>query len=67
MSGMAQMPPARPAHGSVIPFARIPRVSKAPKLDDFRNNQPREAELAVDSFRQYIPGDGSPATEKTIA
>jgi hypothetical protein len=67
MAGMAQMPPAPPVHGSVIPLARIPRVSKAPKFDDFLNHRAREAELAVDSFRQYIPGDGYPATEKTIA
>src|SRR6185295_2793804 len=63
----AQKPPAPPEHGSVIPLARIPRVGKAPKLEEFLNAQPREAELAVDTFRQYIPGDGSPATEKTTA
>jgi len=61
----AQKPPAPPEHGLVIPLAGIPRVTKAPKLEEFLNAQPREAELAVDTFRQYIPGDGSPATEKT--
>jgi len=63
----AQKPPAPPEHGLVIPLAGIPRVTKAPKLEEFLNAQPREAELAVDTFRQYIPGDGSPATEKTTA
>jgi hypothetical protein len=67
LAGVAQISPAPPPHGSVIPLARIPRVIRLPKFDDFLNNQRREAELAVDSFRQYIPGDGSSATEKTTA
>jgi hypothetical protein len=44
--------PAPPEHGSVLPLARIPRVSKAPKLEEFLNAQPREAGLTVDTFRQ---------------
>ena len=46
---------------------RIPRVSRPPKLSDFLNNVPREAELAVSDFRQFMPGDGSPASKPTTA
>ena len=65
--GCAQTAPHPPPHSATIPFAQIPRVSKAPALADFLENRPREAELAVDDFRQYIPGDGEAATEKTTA
>src|SRR6266404_3423094 len=65
--GMAQKPsPPLPVRAT-IPLARIPRVSKAPKLEDFLAGRPREAELLVDDFRQYVPGDGNAATEKTAA
>ena len=56
-----------PAPRTLIPLAQIPRVSHAPTLDDFIQNRPREAELKVGDFRQYIPGDGSPASEATTA
>ncbi|RPI18990.1 MAG: hypothetical protein EHM65_01770, partial [Acidobacteriales bacterium] len=46
---------------------RIPRVSRPPKLADFLNGTPREAELVVTDFRQYSPGDGEPATQPTTA
>jgi hypothetical protein len=65
--GPAQMPSPPPLGGATIPLAHMPRVSKPPRLDDFLENKPREAELVVESFRQFIPGDGTPATEKTIA
>jgi hypothetical protein len=42
-------------------------VHHAPKLEDFLENHPREAELTVTDFRQNIPGDGTPATESTTA
>jgi hypothetical protein len=42
-------------------------VHKAPKIEDFLENHPREAELAVHDFRQNSPGDGTPATEATSA
>jgi hypothetical protein len=45
----------------------IPRVSRAPKLSDFLNGVPREAELAVTDFRQYTPGDGVPISQPTTA
>jgi hypothetical protein len=65
VAGMAQKPsPPAPA-GATIPLARIPRVSQPPKLEDFLENKPREAELTVEDFRQFVPGDGTPATEKT--
>jgi hypothetical protein len=43
----------------------IPRVSKPPKLQDFLDNRPREAELAVTEFWQYMPGDGVPVSQPT--
>ncbi len=64
---LAQAPtPPPPAQGK-IPLSKIPRVQRAPKLDDFLQNHPREAELTVSEFRQYQPGDGTPATESTTA
>jgi len=45
----------------------IPRVTRAPRLADFINGTPREAELAVSDFRQYSPGDGIPITQPTTA
>jgi len=61
----APTPP--PANAAKIPLASIPRVHRAPKLEDFLENQPREMELAVSDFRQNLPGDGTPATESTTA
>src|SRR6266852_5770390 len=58
--------PPRP-NGAAIPLSKIPRVHQAPKLEDFLENRPREAELAVSDFRQYLPGDGAPASEPTTA
>ncbi|HET9994127.1 MAG TPA: DUF5916 domain-containing protein [Candidatus Acidoferrum sp.] len=62
----AQVPPAPPNSGK-IPLSKIPRVQRAPKLEDFLENHAREAELAVTDFRQNSPGDGTPATEATTA
>ena len=50
-----------------IPLSKIPRVHRAPQLEDFLENHPREAELTVTDFRQNTPGDGTPATEATTA
>jgi hypothetical protein len=50
-----------------IPLSKIPHVQRAPKLEDFLENHPREAELTVTDFRQNTPGDGTPATESTTA
>jgi len=63
----AQTPAPPPANAAKIPLSTIPRVHRAPKLQDFLENHPREAELAVSDFRQNLPGDGAPATELTAA
>ena len=52
---------------SPSPPLQIPRVHRAPKLSDFLNNIPREAELVISDFRQYTPGDGTPVTQPTKA
>ena len=72
LSGRAERPatgapqaPAPPA--KTIPLSKIPRVHRAPKLEDFLDDHPREAELAVADFRQYQPGDGVPGSESTTA
>jgi hypothetical protein len=49
------------------PSARIPRVSRPPKLEDFLNNTSREAELKITDFRQFDPGDGDPVSQPTTA
>ncbi len=46
---------------------QIPRVTRAPKLEDFLNGTPREAEAALTDFRQFRPGDGVAASEPTRA
>jgi len=67
-TGVSAQVPLRPAPDTAkIPLSRIPRVHRAPKLEDFLENQPREAELTVTNFRQNSPGDGAPATEPTTA
>jgi hypothetical protein len=53
--------------GRTIPLSTIPRVTHAPKLEDFLEDRAREAELVVKDFRQNIPGDGDPASESTTA
>jgi hypothetical protein len=65
VAGLAQKPIPPPPGVATIPLARIPRVSRAPRLEDFLQNKPRQAEFVVDDFRQYIPGDGTPGSEKT--
>src|SRR5260370_3398501 len=56
---------APPPNEAKIALSKIPRVHRAPKLEDFLENHPREAELTVTDFRQNTPGDGTPATEST--
>ncbi len=46
---------------------RIPRVSRAPKLEDFLNGAPRQAAAKVTDFRQRTPGDGAPVSHETAA
>jgi hypothetical protein len=59
------LPP--PSPGATIPLAKIPRVTHPPKLEDFLEDRPREAELRITDFRQNSPGDGTPVTEATTA
>jgi hypothetical protein len=49
------------------PSVRIPKVTKPPRLEDFLNDTPREAEAKVTDFRQFDPGDGDPASQPTTA
>jgi hypothetical protein len=46
---------------------RIPRVERAPRLSDYLEGVPREAELVIEDFRQYQPGDGVPVSQATKA
>jgi hypothetical protein len=46
---------------------RIPKIQRAPKLSDFLEGVPREDELVVTDFRQFMPGDGSPVSQPTTA
>jgi hypothetical protein len=62
-----QVAAAPPPDAAKIPLSKIPRVHRAPKLEDFLEDHPREAELTVTDFRQNAPGDGTPATESTTA
>lgn len=56
-----------PTEVRVSSVAHIPKVSRAPKLQDFLNNRPREAEAVITDFRQRSPGDGTPASQPTTA
>jgi hypothetical protein len=49
------------------PTGRIPKVSRPPKMQDFLDNVPREAELKITDFRQFDPGDGDPVSQPTTA
>lgn len=55
------------AESDETPTLRVPRVSRAPKLSDFLNGTPREAEVEVSDFRQMEPDDGQPASQPTTA
>src|SRR5467141_1176324 len=61
----AQVTAPPPPDAAKIPLSKIPRVHHAPRLEDFLEDRPREAELTVADFRQNSPGDGTPATEST--
>ncbi len=56
-----------PLPGATIPLSKIPRVTHAPRIEDFLEGRAREAEFTVTDFRQHIPGDGDPASESTTA
>ena len=46
---------------------RIPRVNRPPKLSDFLDGTPREAEAVVTDFKQFDPHDGEPVSQPTAA
>jgi len=46
---------------------RIPRVSRPPRLSDFLDGTPREAEAVVTVFKQFDPHDGEPVSQATTA
>jgi len=48
-------------------IAHIPRVHRAPKLQEFIDGTPREAELAISSFFQLDPVNGAPVSQPTTA
>jgi hypothetical protein len=46
---------------------QVPRVERAPRLEDFIKGQKREAELEISDFRQREPQDGAPVSKPTTA
>lgn len=60
---MAQTPPPAPSTPSIV----IPRVSTPPVLADYLDGSPRPDEVAVTTFVQREPGDGTPASQQTEA
>src|SRR3954449_8119872 len=58
-----------PIIGAAVEVAplRIPRVTRPPKLSDFVDGTPREAEAVVTVFRQFDPHDGELVTQPTTA
>lgn len=46
---------------------QIPRVSRAPRLSDFIDGTPREAETVISDFKQMDPHDGAPVSQATTA
>lgn len=80
-NGIVMRPPVSPSSippitsAPALPLAtavsgkklNIPKVGKAPTLDDFVLKRRREAEVIVSDFRQLQPGDGEPASQPTTA
>ncbi len=64
---LAALCAAAEAQAGPPPTLRIPRVSRPPKLQDFLEGTPREAEARVSEFRQYEPGDGMAVSRATAA
>jgi hypothetical protein len=46
---------------------RVPKVSRPPRLEDFIEGAPREAEATITDLRQRAPGDGNPISQSTTA
>jgi Domain of unknown function (DUF5916)/Carbohydrate family 9 binding domain-like len=68
-TGVSLLAAVLPVASSAVELSpvRIPRVSRAPKLEDFASGTPREAEAVVDIFRQFDPHDGEPVSQPTTA
>jgi hypothetical protein len=49
------------------PELKVPRVTRAPQLEDFLAGTPREVEFTLTDFRQREPGDSTPVSQKTVA
>lgn len=63
-----QTPPKKPAIQLVqVRTVQIPRVSRPPRIEDFLDGVPREAETKIDDFRQREPADGVPVSKPTTA
>lgn len=66
----AQSAPGSPA-SIVTPELTIPRVQRAPTIEDFLEMEPRngmaEQMAKVENFRQQRPVEGSPASQRTEA
>lgn len=59
---------SRSAPCSDAPSLKVPRVSHAPKLEDFAGMQPQGAALELQKITDFIqnqPSDGKPGTERT--
>lgn len=59
--------PAAAGSTPAVPRAvvRVSKVTRPPKLSDFLDGQPREAETVISEFLQREPNDGQPATRQT--
>lgn len=53
--------------GEAKPVLHIPRVHRPPKLQEFIDGTPREAEIAVSTFWQMDPVNGAPISQPTTA
>lgn len=45
----------------------VPEVQQPPRLEDFLSDAPATRALRIDTFVQRNPGDGEPASERTVA
>lgn len=64
MSSLAQDTITTRSNDSVV---KIPRVSRAPQLQEYVKSEPAQHGLKITDFKQRIPGDGAPASKPTAA
>ena len=70
LDARGQSSPSKSQSGTIKPqppTISIPRVSQAPKLEDYLNGGVQPTALKITEFRQRDPGDGTPASEPTTA